>query len=166
MKKTVYGIFAALTFVFAFAACDDDSSDIDRGTHARLPEQAIAGDYTGTYTLINDASGDIIGTVPATITFTAGENSYTAKLDSKCVANADLTDIRIVNVIWVNDERILLQGGAPNPVTEGTITTSPSALYGTYTDGTVEFSFSITVQSGRTKTTTNYIFTTETASVE
>ncbi len=104
MKKTVYGIFAALTLCFAFAACDDSStSSIDRGLHIQLPEQAIAGTYDGSYTINN---GTTTGTAAATVTFTAGDSTYTAVFSSVCPTNNDATGTEKypLNVTWSNDD--------------------------------------------------------------
>ena len=157
MKKTVYGIFAALTLVFAFAACDD-SSDIDRGTHAQLPEQVIAGNYAGNYTIIN-ASGDTTDTVAAAIALTAGENPYTVTFSSVCTTNTvlDGAEEGALNVAWANDD-IKFWG----PTTAGTNAGffNSSALNGTYypTDGTLTLKFSKTVREGRKTTTNFYVF--------
>ena len=158
MKKTVYGIFAALTLVFAFAACDD-SSDIDRGTHAQLPEQAIAGDYDGSYIMINE-KGDITGTVAATIILTAGNNPYTVTFSSVCTENNDLSGIEenAFNTAWANDD-IKFWGSTTAGTNAGFF--NSSALNGTYypIDGVLTVKFAKVVQSGRFKTISFFSFT-------
>lgn len=157
MKKTVYGIFAALTLVFAFAACDDDSSDIDRGTHAQLPEEALAGDYDGSYTIISE-KGDTTGTVEATVTFAAGDSTYTAVFSSVCPTNSDLngTEMNVLNVTWANDDIMFCY--ASNSSNTGSL--NATDLNGIrYADGTLSLKFKLTKRVGRVTTNTFYQFT-------
>ena len=157
MKKTVYGIFAALTLVFAFAACDDDSSDIDRGTHAQLPEQAIAGSYTGIYTIIKNDRVTVEGTADATITFTPVDSvAYTVIFESACATKSDLDgkEENAFNVTWANDD-IKFWG-----TTSAGSTFKASALNGTCTaDGTLTFKFSKSVRTGMDVVIKYYSFT-------
>lgn len=158
MKKTLYCMFAALAVCFAFTSCGDDDIDVDHGTHAQKPETALAGTYTGSYTVYNADGVTAESTADATVTIAAGESAYTITLTSNCpeVAAATGSEETPLNCTWANDD-IKFWG----PTTAGTTTgyLNSSALNGTLVDGVMTLRFAKTVRQGRKTVTNFYQFT-------
>lgn len=146
-------MMAALAVCFSFTSCGDDD-DVNRGTHATLPETELAGTYTGTYTVYNADGVTEESTADASVTIAAGENKYTITFSSNCPSNANMTGAEegALNCTWANDA-IKFWG----PTTAGTTTgyLNSAVLNGIYENGTLTFRFSKTVRQGR-KTVTNF----------
>lgn len=157
MKKTLYSIFAVLSLCLAFVSCDDDDFDVNHGTHSQLPETVIAGTYNGQYVVYKADGVTEVGTYSATVTMTAGESKYTARLESVCEqAEMNGAEEQALNISWANDD-IKFWGLTTPGTTAGFL--NSAALNGTFSNGTLSFKFSKTIREGRSTVTKFYEFT-------
>lgn len=146
---------AALALCLGVSSCDDDEIDVDRGTHTTLPETAIAGTYTGTYTVYNSDGVTEESTADATVTLAAGETSYTLTLSSNCPDNANMTGAEegALNCAWANDD---VRFWGPTTAGKNSGFLNSAALNGTCEDGVLTLRFSKTVRLSVFKTVTNF----------
>lgn len=105
MKKIIFGLVALASMSLTLVSCGGDDIEVDRGTHAQLPEQAAAGTYAGTwYAADDDAFSTGLTSEEGTVVFTPGEVAYTVNVTTNFPSNAAACGTTIANIMWKNND--------------------------------------------------------------